>query len=251
MDLHVYRALRAAQPSDLLRAVNDPEEDLYEVVWNLFDELVVEPAEVFDTDFGEKNQFRLVANRHFVMEFLPHAVYYSRRFLLNPVETASEQGGLQLQLQVFPSHSCLFSVGLQIWGPDELGAFVTLWTRHRRLLRLLLDKVKPTIFHWLPGAAVDHADNLEQLIENCLNTPNPENYLAFRYAFARADEDEAPQDFMMVMSLLYFSLRSVVEDEGDILLDGFDRLKGFYRSRLPDLPPPLPCVEITINQDAD
>lgn len=251
MDLHLYRSLRSSGASDLHQGVNDPEHPFYEVLWELFEELVVEPAEVFDSEFSESNQFRFAGIQELVMEFLPGPEYYRSTGRPNPVELASDRGGLHLQLHVAPSRSCLFSVGFVLSDHREVEAFRRLWEPHRRLIRLLLHKARPTITHRLPAALVNHARTVEELLDNCLGYAERSPFLALQYPFARADDSEAPADFMVFMAMFYLSVRSLVEDGEDIVLDCFHRLKSFYGSRLPSLPPPLPFVELTISKDAE
>ncbi len=69
MDNHYYEVLRNASQEDFYQAVNNPEDELYDIVWDLFETAVIEPGEIFDTDFRNQNQFRYSINSGVTLEF--------------------------------------------------------------------------------------------------------------------------------------------------------------------------------------
>lgn len=251
MENRYYVQLRQAGPEEFYRSINDPEDQLYDIIWDLFERLVIEPGEVFDNDFSETNQFRYAIASTATMEFFPNSGYFEKRLDPSPYEDDSDAAGIHLQFSILPEMSCLFSVGLQIWGAAERQALKNLWSTHRRRLSTLLKRCKPMVAHRIPFPGVNCAQSLDSLLDNYLRVRDPENFLSLQYSFAQADQADAAQDFMVTMAMLYHCIRAYCQDRQDIVSDAYERLKEFYCGRVPELPVPLPCVEVTIVADAD
>ena len=90
MDRHYYEQLRDASEDDFEAAINTPEHALYDILWDLFETVVIEPAEVFDSDFDSHNRFRYIVDAQVTMEFLPDINYFEKRL------------GPDVQYQFFP-----------------------------------------------------------------------------------------------------------------------------------------------------
>jgi hypothetical protein len=251
MDVRYYEILRQAKQEELYNSINDPEDELYDVIWDLFEKVVIEPAEVFDADFRERNQFRYSINSHTTLEFFPDASYFRKRLEPNPYKDDSDSAGIHLKFSLLQDMSCLFSVGFQVWGASERLAFKRLWSTHRELLADLFRRSKPMVATRIPYAAVQHSRTIEEMLDNYFTIKDPENSIALDYSFAEADESDIAQSFMVTMSLLYHCIKDYCQNKEDILLHWFAHLKEFYSGHIPELPPPLPCVELRIAADAE
>jgi hypothetical protein len=250
MDNHYYQLLRTATQEEYYEAINDPEHDLYDVVWDLFESVVIEPGEIFDPDFGNKNQFRYSIGPSVTLEFFPDSSYFEKRFESNPYRDDSDPAGIHLQFSVLPEMSCLFSVGLQVWGRPERQALRRLWQDHRGLLLDLLERSKPMVEKKVDGGAtLDCARTLGEMLDRYFSVKDPENFIEFRYPFAQFDETDLAQNFMTYMALIYYAIRGACQRRGSDPESLFGRLQEFYSGHLPKLPPPLPCVEMVFSSD--
>ncbi|MDA2938184.1 hypothetical protein MYX75_07985 [Acidobacteria bacterium AH-259-A15] len=249
MDSRYYEILRNASQEDFYRAINNPDEELYDVLWDLFETVVIEPAEIFASDFQDQNQFRYRIDAGVVLEFFPDASYFQKRDEPDPYKDNCDAAGIHLKLVIQPYMSCLFSVGFQVWGRSERLAFKKLWRQHRDLLANILHRAKPMVFTAVPFPAVDHASDLEEMLDNYFSVRDPENFIELQYPFARFDDTVSAQDFMVYMTALYHSIRDYCQKKKNVLEYWTGRMKEFYSGRSPDLPAPLPCVEVTIKTD--
>lgn len=251
MDVRFYRLLREAQAEDFYDAINDPEDELYDVLWDLFEKVVIEPGEVFDEAFRDHNQFRFSIDASAVMEFFPHSDYYGGRAESNPYVDDGEAAGIHLRLVVHPEMSCLFSTELLVWGAAERKALQMLWFSHRELLALCLDRAKPMLSSLMPYPAVEHATTLAEALDNYCMVRDPENFLSFQYSFPLVDEAEAPTTFMTTMAMLYHAIRNLCEVGVDQLQELHIQLARHHAGRLPDLPHPLPRVAMHLATDTE
>ncbi len=251
MDSRYYEILRQASQEDLYNSINDPEDELYDIIWDLFEKVVIEPAEIFDSDFRDRNQFRYSINSRTTLEFFPDPEYFRKRLEPNPYKDDSDAAGIHLKFSLLPDMSCLFSVGFQVWGSAERKAFKKMWRRHRELLLDLFKRSKPMISTKIHYAAVEYSRNLREMLDNYFMIKDAENFLALDYSFAEADESDIAQSFMVTMSLLYYAIRDYCQSKEDTLPHWFNQLKEFYSGHIPELPAPLPCVELTIPTDAE
>ncbi len=249
IDQRYYEILRHASQDAYYQAINDPEDDLYGVLWDLFEAVVIEPGEIFDGDFREQNQFRYSINSSVTLEFFPCPAYFQERMEPDPYRDDADAAGVHLKFCILPYMSCLFSVGFQIWGHSERDALKQIWRQHRGLLQDVLQKSKPMIFTAAPLSGVDHASSLEELLDNYFASKDPENFIELQYPFAQFDETEAAQNFMTYMALLYHGVRDYCQDGEDRLKSDLERVRGFFSEHLPDLPFPLPCVELAASLD--
>lgn len=251
MDDRYYEILRFSSQDEYYNAINDPEDELYDLLWDLFEKLVIEPAEVFDPDFRENNQFRYSIDSEVILEFFPEEEYFRKRVEPNPYRDESDAAGIHLQFALHPSMSCLFSVAFQVWGSSERQAIKSLWRSNRATLTALLHRCKPMVSNSLPYPALDHAESIEEMLDNYFMVKDPENFLAFNYPFAQVDEVESAQNFMVSMALLYHVIREYCQNREDF----FDRycgyVKQYFSGRVPELRAPLPCVEITLPTGAE
>ena len=71
MDDRYYEILRSSSQEELFHAINNPEAELYEILWGLFETAVIEPAEIFNGDFRSQNQFRYSLGEGAILEFFP------------------------------------------------------------------------------------------------------------------------------------------------------------------------------------
>ncbi len=251
MERHYYELLRNASQEDYYEAINSPDHELYDILWDLFETVVIEPAEVFDTDFGSRNQFRYSINSTVTLEFFPDAPYFEKRFEANPYRDGSDAAGIHLKFSIFPDRSCLFAVGLQIWGRPERLAFKKLWKENRKLFNDLLRRAKPMIEKRIPFPAMDYSANLEEMLDNYFAVRDSENFIELQYPFAQFDEAELAQNFMVYMGLLYHSIRDHCQRQEQSAERMHERLREFYSGSPPDLPPPLPCVDLAITSDTE
>lgn len=249
MERRYYEILRSAGQEEYYEAINSPDHELYDVLWDLFETVVIEPAEVFDADFNNHNQFRYSINSRVVLEFFPDSEYFSQRFEPNPYRDGADAAGIHLKFSIFPERSCLFAVGLQIWGRSERLAFKKLWKQHRSLIGDLLQRSKPMVSKRIPFPAMDYSSSLEEMLDNYFAVRDSENFLELQYPFAQLDETESAQNFMIYMGMLYHSIRSHCQDRENRIESLSERLREFFSGQLPDLAPPLPCVEMTITSD--
>lgn len=251
MDSRYYQLLRSATQEELHQAITDPEDELYDIIWDLFETVVIEPAEIFDVDFRDRNQFRYSIDAGATLEFFPDPSFFQKRIEPNPYQDESDAAGIHLKFSILPYKSCLFSVGFQIWGWSERLAFKKLWRQHRRLLSELFRRAKPMVFTLLPFPPVEHAGSLDEMLDHYFQIRDPENFIALQYSFAQTDESDVAQNFMVTMNLLYHSIRDYCQKKEDSLVYWYGELRDFYSGHLPDLPPPLPCVELAIVSDTE
>lgn len=251
MDERFYSVFRQATQEELYQAVRDPENELYDIVWDLFETVVIEPAELFDPDFREENQFRYHISGRATLEFFPCEGYFEKRIEPNPFRDEADPAGIHLKFSLLPDMSCLFSTGFQVWGAPERQALKKLWFKHRSSLCDLFRKNRPMISTLIPFPAVEYASSLEEMLDNYFQVRDPENFLSFNYAFARTDEADVAQNFMVTMAMLYYAVRDYCLDKEDRLRHWHQKLRDFYSGHLPELPAPLPCVPLTISKDAD
>ena len=249
MDNRYYEILRNSSREDFYQAINNPEAELYEVLWDLFETTVIEPAEIFDSDFRSQNQFRYGLGEGAILEFFPKASYFDNRKGPDPYSNDTEAAGVHLKLSIQPYMSCLFSVGFQVWGRPERMAFKQLWQRNRKVIANIFHRAKPMVFTATHLPAVEHAPTIDELLDNYFSISDPENFLEFQYSFARFDENVHAENFMVYMSILYHSIRGYCLEKEFCLEYWLDQMKHFYSGRLPDLPTPMPCTEITIRTD--
>lgn len=246
MDDRYYEILRKSSQEEFYQAINDPEDELYDILWDLFETVVIEPAEIFDPEFRENNQFRYSINSGITLEFFPDVTYFQKRLEPDPYKDDADAAGIHLKFSVLPYMSCLFTVAFQVWGRAERLAFKKLWFAHRHFLSDLFRRVKPMVFTAVPFPAVEHARNLDEMLDNYFMVRDPENYIELQYSFAQFDETEVAQNFMVTMGLLYHTIQDYCQKKADLLDYWFERMKEFYSGHLPELPAPLPCVELTI-----
>ena len=243
MNRSFYDTLRRASQQELYGAINDPEDELYDLVWDLFESVVIEPAEVFDPDFRDLNQFRYrITSTVATLEFFPDRTYFADRQEPNPYKDDSDAAGLHLKLSIMPAMTCLFSVGLGIWGKTERLAFKGLWTKHRRTLVELFGRAKPILFTSFFFPQVEHASSVEEMLDFYFRQDDPQNSIELVYSFPDMDETSDPQNFMVYMGMLYHMLRTFRYPATDMSKVWLTRLHDFYSGYLPDLPAPLPCV---------
>lgn len=249
MDDRYYEILRSTSQEDLYQAINDPEAELYDILWDLFETVVIEPAETFDSDFRNHNQFRYSIDDGAVLEFFPAVSYFKNRNEPDPYNDDVEAAGIHLRLAIQPHMSCLFSVGFQLWGRTERLAFKQLWQRNRRILAHILHRAKPMVITSVPFGIVDHASTLDEMLDNYFSVSDPENFLGLQYSFAQFDDTVSAENFMVYMALFYHCTKDFCQRKRVRLDYWMSRVKRFYSGRLPDLPPPIPCVEVTVRSD--
>ncbi len=251
MEMQYYQSLRRASREDFYEAINSPDHELYEVLWDLFETVVIEPAEVFDSDFGKRNEYRSSIGSVVTLEFFPSASYFRARSENNPYLDGGEPAGIHLRLSVHPEMSCLFSVALRVWGRAERNAFGQLWKRHRTFLARVIENAKPMVRKRITFPAMDHASSLSEMMDNYFAVRDAENFLELRYPFAQFDESDAAQNFMIYMSLIYHLIRDRCQNRRSRTARHRATLCEFFAGRLPDLQPPLPCVELAIATDKE
>lgn len=251
MDRRYYEILRNSTPDDFDQSVNNPEDELYDVVWDLCETVVIEPAEIFDADFRDHNQFRYSINTGATLDFFPEASYFQRRMQPDPTKEGTDSAGVHLKFSILPCMSCLFSVSFQVWGAAERLAFGKLWRRHRKLLTDLFRRAKPMVLTAAFLPAVDHAASFEEMLDNYFSIRDPENWIELQYSFAQFDEADTAQNFMIYMSLLYHCVRDYCHKRKNLLEYRRSRMTEFFSGRLPDLPAPLPCVGLAITSDTE
>lgn len=251
MDSRYYEMFRNATQEQFYQCINNPEEELYDVVWDLFESVVIQPAEIFDGDFRDHNQFRYSINSAAILEFFPEATYFRKRKAPDPYKDGTDAAGVHLKFAILPYMSCLFSVGFQVWGGAERRAFSRLWRQHRKVLTDLFRRAKPMVLTGAPLSALDHASNLEELLDRYFSIRDPETWIELQYPFAEFDEADSAQNFMIYMALLYHSIRDHCYKRKNLLEYWRGRMKDFFSGRLPELPAPLPCVELAITSDAE
>jgi hypothetical protein len=245
MHSRYYDMLRNASQDDFYLAITDPEHELYDIVWSGFENTVIEPAEIYDPDFRDLNQFRYrIGESSVTLEFFPNETYFIGREEPDPYRDNSDAAGIHLKLSVLPQMSCLFCVSLGVWGRVEREAFQGLWFRHRTLLSGLLRRAKPIIFTSILFPQVEYAACLDDMLDTYFRLRDPNNLIELQYSFPRLDDAEEAQNFMSYMALLYHMIRSSAHSEKDLTMVWLSRLNEFYEGHLPDLPPPLPCVAL-------
>lgn len=246
MERQYYQRLRRATQEDYYEAINSPDHELYDLLWDLFETVVIEPAEVFDAEFGKRNQFRYSIGSVVTLEFFPDVSYFEARCDVNPYKDGDDPAGIHLKFSVHPEMTCLFSVALQIWGTAERRAFKQLWSRQRSFLAEILENAKPMVQKRIPFPAMDHASSLDEMLDNYFAVRDSQNFLELQYPFAQFDESESAQNFMIYMSLLYNLIRDRCQKGRTRWAKHRAVLCEFFAGRLPELPPPLPCVEMAI-----
>ena len=98
MDNRYYKILRNSSQKDFYQATNNPEAELYEVLWDLFKTAVIEQFEIFDSNFRSRNQFRCGLGEGAIMEFFPEAPYFENRKGPDPYRNDTEAAGAHLKL---------------------------------------------------------------------------------------------------------------------------------------------------------
>jgi hypothetical protein len=246
MHTRYYDMFRKASQDDFYRAINDAESELYDVLWSAFEAVVIEPAEVFDPDFRDLNQFRYrIGDGFAALEFFPDEAYFLGRPGPDPYHDNSDAAGVHLKLSVLPRMSCLFCASLGIWGEAEREAFRQLWVRHRTVLAGLFQRAKPIMFTSILFPEVEYARNLEEMLDRYFKIHDPDSLLEFQYSFPQLDETSEAENFMTYMALLYHMIRSYAHSGKDLTMMWVTRLNEFYSGYLPDLPAPLPCVAVS------
>ncbi len=251
MDRHYYEILRSAGQEDYYEAINSPDHELYDVLWELFETVVIEPAEIFDGEFGKRNQFRYSINSAVTMEFFPESSYFEKRIESNPYKDGSDAAGIHLKFSILPEMSCLFSVGFCIWGRPERLAFRRLWREQRAMLVDVFERAKPMVQKRIPFPAMDFSGSLEEMLDNYFAVRDSENFIELQYPFAQFDQTDHAQTFMVYMALLYHCIRDHCQNRSASSKDLAIRMAGYFSGRLPDLPPPLPCVGLAITSDTE
>jgi hypothetical protein len=251
MDNLYYDLLRQADQDRFYNAINNSDDDLYDLLWDLFEKVVIESGEIYDLDFRENNQFRYTIEQSATLEFFPESGYFRKRVGANPFRNDSEEAGIHLQFSILPQMSCLFVVSFQIWGAPEKRAFRFLWKHHRQRIATLLDKVKPMIETGSPSSALLHTVSIADFLDSYFQQKDDLNYLRLSYPFAEAEETDSAQDFMVIMALLYHAVRDYCLDKTDTVPIWYEETAQFYSNHIPELPAPLPCVELAIATDAE
>jgi len=251
MDKQYYDRLRRTDQEGYFDSINNPKNELYDLLWDLFEKVVIEPAEVFDQDFRDNNQFRYTIEQSVTLEFFPDDGYFRKRVGPNPFRDDSEEAGIHLQFSILPQMSCLFSVQFLIWGAPERKSFRTLWKNRRHRISTLLGKIKPMIEAGDSSTPLIHSASIEDLLDHYFEQKDSRSYLIFSYPFAEIEETDSAQDFMVIMAFFYHCIKDYSLDR----IDNFDRLyeeaDRFYAGHIPELPHPLPCVELAIAADAE
>ena len=93
---------------------------------------------------------------------------------------------------------------------------------------------------------MDFAGSLEEMLDNYFAVRDSESFLEFQYPFAQFDETDFGQNFMIYMGLLYHSIREQCQHRRSEPEGLHDCMRDFYSGHLPELPPPLPSVELVI-----
>lgn len=245
MQRRYYDIIRSASQDDFYQAINEPEHELYDLLWGAFDSVIIEPAEIFDPDFRDLNQFRYRIDEACVtMEFFPNEAYFIGRGEPDPFRDDVDAAGVHLKFSILPQMSCLFCVSLGVWGRPERAAFQKLWFRHRTLLSGIFHRAKPMIFTSILFPAVEYASSLEDMLDSYFQLHDPNNLIELQYSFPQIDESGEAQNFMTYMALLYHMIRSYAHSDKDLTTMWLSHLNEFYSGHLPDLPPPLPCVAL-------
>jgi hypothetical protein len=244
MDRHYYESLRNAAQEDYYEAINNPDHELYDLLWDLFETVVIEPGEVFDPDFGSRNQFRYSIDTAVAMEFFPSASYYEKRLEPNPYKDGSDSAGIHLRFSILPEMTCLFSVALRVWGRAERLAFKRLWRDYRPVIADLLERSNPMVATRISVPKMDFSSSLEQMMDRYFAVQDSENFIELRYPFAQLDETAVAQNFMTYMALIFYSIRDLCQIRKSHVELRRRRLNEFYSGHLPTLPHPLPCVEM-------
>jgi hypothetical protein len=251
MNSRVYELLRYATQEEYYQAINDPEDELYDVLWDIFETVVIEPAEIFDSDFRDRNQFRYRIDGGATLEFFPEAAYFRKRAEPDPYRDDSDAAGIHLKFSILPYMSCLFSVGFQVWGRAERSAFRRIWQNHKDICCEILKRAKPMVFTAATIPAMEKASSLEEMLDAYFSRRDPENFIELQYSFAQFDETDVAQSFIVYMAFLYHSIKTLCYRRENIVERTFEKLREFYSNRPPDLPAPLPCVEIITITDSE
>lgn len=245
MHTRYYEMLRSCSQDDFYQALNDPEHELYEILWNAFETVVIEPAEIYDPGFRDLNQFRYrIGESSATLEFFPNEAYFIGRPEPDPYHDNSDAAGVHLKFSILPNMSCLFCVSLGIWGHAERESFRKLWFRHRNLLSGVFRRAKPIVFTSILFPDVEYASSLEEMLDSYFSVSDPNNLIELQYSFPQLEDTNEAQSFMAYMALLYHMIRSFAHSEKDMTMMWISRLNEFYAGHLPDVPPPLPCVAL-------
>ncbi|HXK61866.1 MAG TPA: hypothetical protein PLP42_18415 [Acidobacteriota bacterium] len=245
MHTRYYEMLRGCSQDDFYQALNDPEHELYEIVWDAFETVVIDPAEIYDPDFREVNQFRYrIGESSATLEFFPNQTYFMGRPGPDPYRDNSDSAGIHLKFSILPNMTCLFCASLGIWGYSERESFRKLWFRHRNLLSGLFRRAKPIVFTSILFPDVEYAPSLEKMLDCYFSVRDPNNLIELQYSFPQLEDSGEAQNFMAYMALLYHMIRSMVDSGKDMTMTWISRLNEFYAGHLPDVPPPLPCVAL-------
>jgi hypothetical protein len=242
-----YTILRAASSDRFHDAINNRKDELYEVVWDLFETVVIEPAELFEPDFRDQNQFCYrVGNNGAALAFSPVRETASEDGEADQGGAAPEASGIRLELSILPHMSCLFSVSLQVAGIRERDAFRSIWRAHRAEVGRLLHLAKPMVSTARSYAPLEHAGTLDHLLDVYFRLPSTDNWIELRYPFVDAEQTETAQNFTVYAALLYHTIRDQCWSGVDQMGYWLARTMDHFSGRLPELPPPFPCVDLTL-----
>ena len=251
MDNRYYDLLRRTDQKGFYDSINNSENELYDLLWDLFEKVVIESAEIYDLDFRENNQFRYTIEHSATLEFFPDNGYFRKRVGPNPFRDDSEEAGIHLQFSILPQMSCLFAVSFQIWGAPERRAFKKLWEKHRQRISTLFSKIKPMVGSGESHVPLIHFASIDDLLDCYFEQKDERNFLGLSYPFAETEETDSAQDFMVIMALFYHSIKDYCLDRIDNFDQWYSEVNRFYAGHVPELPFPLPCVELTIATDAE
>ena len=251
MDRQYYEQLRDASEDDFEAAINTPEHALYDILWDLFETVVIEPAEVFDSDFDSHNRFRYIVDDQVTMEFLPDINYFEKRLGPAPEVDGSGAAGIHLKLMLQPNESCLFAVGLQIWGRPERLAFKRFWGQNRSLVLGILNKARPMVNNKTSLPAMEYANGFEEILDTYFVARDPENFIEFKYPFVQLDETVSAQTFMTYMGLLYHAIKGQCRHHQIDPSELYNTLRDFHAGQLPELTYSLPNVELTVPSEIE
>ena len=98
---------------------------------------------------------------------------------------------------------------------------------------------------------MEHASSIGVALDNYLSLNDADNFLHFRYPFPNTDAADAAQNFMVTMAMIYHAVVDYCISKNDTLEDLSQIVYDFYSGRIPELPPPLPCVDLGIVADIE
>lgn len=250
MDWRYYEMLRCSGSDEFDSAINDPEDELYGIVWGLFERLVIDPAEIIKAGFCGENRFRYSISSEPILEFIPEDAYFTKRLAPAPADEESGPAGIHLQFVMLPRFSCLFSVRLAIWGAEEHRALKYLWQRHRHPFTTLLRRIKPVICVDPGLSRIRNAESVDHLLDLYFSLKDGSHHIEFQYPFASTDDADDAQNFMIAAAVIYESVRGYVENRSDSFKRNLAVVRDFYSGHFPQIPPPLPCVDLAVATDA-